>query len=82
MFALLGAVTLLILGFMFSVVVLAVIAVLGLAGWGYMRWKTRKIRQAMQGRAADGQVIDGEAVVVEEYRPGTENVLPGGTLGQ
>lgn len=77
--ALLASATLLILGFMFSVVVLAVAAVLGLALWGYVLWKTRKLRRAMQEQAAanNGHVIDGEAVVVEEYSVTTKNVLPG-----
>lgn len=73
---------LLVLGFMFSVLLFAVIAVLGLAAWGYMWWKTRKPRQAMQEHAPAGQVIDGEAIVVEEYRVSTKNVLPGDPPGQ
>lgn len=80
--ALVTATILLILGFMFSVVVFAVIAVLGLAIWIYLMWKTRKLRRAMQEQAPDGQVIEGEAVVVEEYRVKTKNVLPGDTPGQ
>ena len=81
-FALLIAAILLILGFIFSVVVLAVIAGLGLALWAYLWWKTRKLRRAMQEQAPGGQVIDGEAIVVEEYRAGTKNVLPGDPHGQ
>ena len=81
-FALLTAAILLILGFIFSVVVLAIIAGLGLALWAYLWWKTRKLRRAMQEQAAGGQVIDGEAIVVEEYRAGTKNVLPGDPHGQ
>jgi hypothetical protein len=80
--ALLTGAILLILGFMFSVVVLAVIAVLGLAGWGYLWWKTRKFRRAMQEQAPDGEVIDGEAIVVAEYRVRTKNALPRDPLGQ
>ena len=79
--ALLGGAILLILGFMFSVVVLAVIAVLGLAVWGYVWWKTRKLRRAMQEQSPDGQVIDGEAIVVEEYRVRTKDILPGDPPG-
>jgi len=30
----------------------------------------------MQEHAPDGQVIDGEVIVVEEYRVGMKNVLP------
>ena len=75
--ALLTAAILLIVGFMFSLVVLAVIAVLGLAVWGYLWWKTRQLRRAMQEHAPDGQVIDGEAIVVDEYRVRTKSDLPG-----
>ncbi len=70
--ALISGAILLVLGLLFSVVVLAVIAVLGLAIWGYLWWQTRKLRQAV--RAQEGRVIDGEAVVVEEYHMRT--VLP------
>ena len=78
-FAAFTGVTLLALGFMFSVILFAVIAVLGLALWGYVQWKTRKLRRAMREQAAgnNGHVIDGEAVVVEEYSVTTKNVLPG-----
>ena len=75
----LTGVILLALGFMASVIVFAVIGVLGLMLWGYLQWKTRKLRRAMREQAAgnNGHVIDGEAVVVEEYSVTTENVLPG-----
>lgn len=68
---------LLILGFMFSVVLLAVVAVLGLLAWGYLWWKTRKVRQAMASPPEEGQIFDGEAVVVEEARESTKDTLPG-----
>ncbi|KAF0166642.1 MAG: hypothetical protein FD157_590 [Rhodocyclaceae bacterium] len=80
--ALVTGTILLILGFMFSVVVFAVMAVLGLAIWIYLMWKTRKLRRSMQEQAPDGQVIEGEAIVVEECRVRTKNVLPGDTPGQ
>lgn len=79
LFAAIAGALLLVLGFMFSVVLLAVLAVLGLAAWGYFWWKTRALRQAVRERAqqpADGAIIEGEAVVVEEYRVGTTGVLP------
>ncbi|MDO9449685.1 MAG: hypothetical protein Q7J21_04305 [Rugosibacter sp.] len=76
LFTLLIGVTLLILGFMFSVVILAIIAVLGITAWGYLWWKTRKLRRAMRTQAPDGQIIDGEAIVVEEDREDTKNSLP------
>lgn len=81
LFAFLAGAILLILGFVFSLVVLAVIIVLGLAAWGYVWWKTRKLRRAMQEQAPGGLVIDGEATVVEETRASTKNVLPGDPPG-
>ncbi len=82
LFAFLAGAILLILGFVFSLVVFAVIVVLGLGVWGYLWWKTRKLRRAMQEQAQVGRVIDGEATVVEEYRVTTKNVLPGEPPGQ
>ncbi len=75
--AALGAAILLVLGFMFSVVLLALVVALGLVAFGYFWWKTRALREhqaqaaaqeAKRGAAADGRVIDGEAVIVEETR--------------
>lgn len=68
---------LLILGFMFSVVLLAIVAVLGLLAWGYLWWKTRKIRQTMAASPPEeGQIFDGEAIIVEETREGAKIILP------
>jgi UPF0716 family protein affecting phage T7 exclusion len=72
---------LLILGFMFSLIALAIIAVIGFAVWAYLWWKTRKLRQAMReqatrGTPSDGQVIEGESVVVEEFHVRTTSGLP------
>ena len=71
---------LLLLGFMFSVVILSVLAVIGLGVWIYFWWKTRALRRAMQANVPrqepDGQIIDGEAIVVEEYRVDMKKVLP------
>ncbi|WP_131111164.1 hypothetical protein [Sulfuricystis thermophila] len=64
----LGA-ALLVVGFMFSLVVLAIAVVVGLVVWGWFWWRTRRLRQARRAGPAPsdtGQVIDGEAVVVEE----------------
>lgn len=58
---------LLVLGVMFSVVLLAVLVVAGLAAWAYFWWKTRELRKAMRERPPDGHVIDGEAVIVQEH---------------
>lgn len=63
-----GGVILLVVGFMFSLVILAVIAVAGLAVWIWFWWKTRELRKTMKQRPAGGHVIDGEAIVVDESR--------------
>jgi membrane protein implicated in regulation of membrane protease activity len=62
-------VALLAMGLMFSVVLLAVLAVAGLAVFGYLWWQTRAIRRILrEGQvptATDDRVFDGEATVVE-----------------
>jgi Flp pilus assembly protein TadB len=78
LFVLVITAILLVLGFMFSVVLLTVVAVLGLVAFAYFWWKTRALRKAMRERqpagtggdadVIEGDVIEGEAVVVEEYR--------------
>jgi hypothetical protein len=80
--ALLTGATLLILGIMFSVVVLAVGAIFGLTIWGYLWWKTRKLRRTIHGQATDGLIIAGEAVIVQEYDVRTENILPDDSPGR
>jgi len=62
---------LLVIGFMFSVIALAVVAVLGMIGLGYFWWKTRALRRAIREqmaatRSEQGRVIEGEATVVRE----------------
>jgi len=58
---------LLVVGFMFSLVIVGIVAVLGLIAWAYLYWKTRGIRQAMQnGAPEDGSIIEGEASVVRD----------------
>lgn len=57
----------LVLAFMFSLVVLAVVAIGGLMLWGWFLWKTRAIRKQMreQGppqRAGEGYIIEGEVI--------------------
>lgn len=58
---------LLVVGFMFSLVIVGIVAVLGLIAWAYLYWKTRGIRQAMRnGAPEDGSIIEGEASVVRD----------------
>ena len=80
--ALLTGAILLVLGFMFSLVLLGILLVVGFALGAWFFWKTRHLRKAMReanataAPAADGTVIEGEAVVVEEYRVDRTPVLP------
>jgi hypothetical protein len=72
---------LLVLGLMFSLVVIPVLVVLGVALWFYLRWKTRGLRKAMREQASrspeGGTVIDGEAVIVEEFTVEAPPRIPG-----
>jgi nicotinamide riboside transporter PnuC len=84
-FSLVAGLILLVLGFMFSVMLLAVFVAVGLTLGAWFFWKTRHLRKAMREAAAmrnppaDGDVIEGEAVIVEEYRVGETPVLPDDT---
>jgi membrane protein implicated in regulation of membrane protease activity len=57
--------------FMFSLVVLVLAAMAGSALLLYFWWKTRKLRREMAAHPPGGNVIEGEAVVVEAYRETT-----------
>jgi len=59
----------LVLAFMFSLVALAVVAVGGVALWGWLWWKTRAIRKQMREQPPHdtdnfetGRVIEGEVI--------------------
>ncbi|MDD3484597.1 hypothetical protein [Azovibrio restrictus] len=67
----------LVLGFMFSLVAFAILAVGGALAWAYFWWKTRKLRQKLQEqgytgpteapgafreRVTEGEVIEGEVI--------------------
>jgi uncharacterized membrane protein len=83
--ALVAGTILLVLAFMFSLVLLAVFLAVGLMLGTWFFWKTRHVRKAMReaaaarGPSADGNVIEGEVVIVEEYRAGNTPVLPDDT---
>ena len=80
--ALVAGAILLVLGFMFSLVLLAVFVAVGLTLGAWFFWKTRHVRKAMREAGAmrnppaDGDVIEGEAVIVEEYRVSEKPALP------
>lgn len=59
--------TLILVGaFMLSIVVLAVVALAGLAGGAYLWWRTRELRKRLReharARPADGRIIEGEVM--------------------
>lgn len=65
------------LGLMFSAVILLAGVAIGLIVWGYLWWRTRELRRVMRGAQSTayrspppsgGDVIEGEAVLVEEIR--------------
>lgn len=63
LFALIFSAAFLVLAFMFSLVALAVVAVGGLALWGWLWWKTRALRKQMQAATMNApQIIEGEFV--------------------
>lgn len=71
------ATMLLVVGFLFSVVLVPVVAALGVIGLGYAWWKTRAIRRVIRERMAasnrdQGAVIEGEATIIREA-PGAGN---------
>lgn len=74
--SLLIGIVFLILGFMFSVVALAIVAILGLAFWAYLTWKKRKLGSVLKQQTMDNQVIEGKATIVEDDVSHTDKVLP------
>lgn len=60
----------LMLGLMFSAVLLVVALLMGLVAFGYFWWKTRSLRKEILARAPgvepDGQVFEGESVRIDE----------------
>ena len=85
LFALVAGAILLVLGFMFSLVLLSAFVGVGLMLGAWFFWRTRHVRKAMREAGpmrnppADGVVIEGEAVIVEEYRASETAVLPDDT---
>lgn len=69
----------LVLAFMFSLVVLAVVAVGGLLLGGWLWWKTRAVRKAMreqrQQPANEGYIIEGEVIREADEVHSTDQLL-------
>ena len=76
-FALLAGIVFLVLGFLFSVVLLFVFVALALAVWGFFWWKTRKLRREMRENPPGGRVIEGEVIVVDESTSADKPAIPG-----
>lgn len=75
------ATVLLVVGFMFSVVLLAVVAVVGIVGLGYFWWRTRALRRAIRQQMAaanlrQSTVIEGQATVVRDAPRAGDSPLP------
>lgn len=66
---------LLIVGLMFSLVLVGVIALAGIVLWGYLWWQTRKLRRQVPPYTASGDIIEGEAVVVHDNSTEHEIIL-------
>jgi hypothetical protein len=77
LFAFVVGTILLVLGMVFSVVVLVGLVTVGLAVWAYLLWRTRELRRAVREAPVDlrpgGDIIEGEAVVVEDTRATVES---------
>ncbi len=79
------AAAMLVLGFMFSLVALAVVVVGGLMVWGWLWWKTRAIRQQIREQSVaqgtmttdfnGGQIIEGEVIRESETASRPERLL-------
>lgn len=76
-FALIASVALIVMGLMFSVVLIAFIVGAALIAWGYLWWKTRALRKQMRERMAaeqrysevfKGEVFEGEIIEGEVIR--------------
>jgi ABC-type bacteriocin/lantibiotic exporter with double-glycine peptidase domain len=63
-------IALFIAAFIFTSVILAIAAVFALLLWGWLMWRTRHLRRAMERAAkeGDGVVIEGEYRVERETR--------------
>ena len=61
-----SAAVLLVLAFMFSLLVFAILAIVGVLVWGYLWWKTRELRKQMREQPPGGRVIEGEAIRDDE----------------
>lgn len=64
---------LLVAGFFFSIIILAIVAVIGLGLWGYLWWKTRALRSNLREQMEQMQREQQSGTVREEST--TEGVI-------
>jgi len=57
-----ASVILLVVGVMFSLLILAIAAIVAMGILGYLWWKTRELRQRMREHPPGGRVIEGESI--------------------
>ena len=62
-----SAAVLLVVAFMFSLLVFAILATVGVLVWGYLWWKTRELRKQMREQPPGGRVIEDEAIRDDEF---------------
>lgn len=72
-----------VVAFMFSLVVVAGLAAVGLLLWGWIMWRTRDLRREMRARQAEvsaagsgGAVIDGEYVEITRVVGEIKDAVP------
>ena len=61
-----SAAVLLVVAFMFSLLLFAILAAVAVLVWGYLWWKTRELRKQMREQPPGGRVIEGEAIRDDE----------------
>lgn len=66
--ALIVTASLIVLGLMFSVLFLTVIATVGVIAFGYLWYKTRALRRLMRERAMNGAANDADAFKDEVFK--------------
>ncbi len=64
--------TALVVAFMFSLVIFAVVAAIALFAGGYLWWKTRALRRQLREQPPGGRIIEGEVVRDSESRDTTQ----------
>ena len=58
-----------VVGAMFSIVVMSVVLLIALVVFGYVWWKTRDLRRVLRERPPGGRIIEGEVVREHDEDP-------------